>query len=62
MFLFRMAAKSESPQRLTQVVLWTLADFYRKIDIANRRYPQNVTLIDNVQILTYLGCFAVKEE
>ena len=57
-----MAAKSESLQRLTQVVLWTLADFYRNIDIAYRCDPQNVTLIDNVQILTYLGCLAVKEE
>lgn len=57
-----MAGESESPQRLTQVVIWTLADFYRNIDIANRCYLQYVTLIDNVQILTYLSCLAVKEE
>ena len=62
--LFRscMTTKSKSLQRLAQVVLWTLTNFYGKADIADGSNPQNIALIHNVQILVNLGSHAIKEE
>ena len=62
LFLSCMATKSKLPQRLAQVVLWTLANFCSKTDIADRGNPQNIALIHNVQILVNLGSHAIKEE